>query len=355
MRKLKWLLCLIVLLVFLPACGKSTAEKWQEQYDLGQQYLLEENYEEAIVAFTAAIEIDPKQADAYIGRGDAYILSGETEEHLTQALADYRQVLELDEKSISAYLGIADVYIRQGDYDAALEILNEGLEKTGENEEIAAKIEEIESGNITDSSGKLRRQSSYDESGVLLWYHEFSYDEEAIRTAVTSFDGAGNETGHVDLRYNEAGQTLTGYSYVLDGTGRVCSNEYVYDESGNLIQSKHYNPDGEIDYTIVYEYESNGNRKSSWYDSSGELSMSGIVEYDEQGRVLKDSRYDAENELIYYYRYEYDGDKLVQYGVYEPDDQIRELWVYQFNAAEENIGYIRYDSSGNIIESVVNE
>ena len=122
---------LIVLILLFSACGKTAEEKWQEQYDLGQQYLLEENYEEAIVAFTAAIEIDPKQADAYIGRGDAYILSGETEEHLTQALADYRQVLELDEKSISAYLGIADVYIRQGDYDAALEILNEGLEKTG--------------------------------------------------------------------------------------------------------------------------------------------------------------------------------------------------------------------------------
>ena len=112
MKKKVIVYVLAVIALLLAACGKSTAEKWQEQYDLGQQYLLEENYEEAIVAFTAAIEIDPKQADAYIGRGDAYILSGETEEHLTQALADYRQVLELDEKSISAYLGIADVYIR---------------------------------------------------------------------------------------------------------------------------------------------------------------------------------------------------------------------------------------------------
>ena len=32
----------------------------------------EQNYEEAIVAFTAALEIDPKQVDAYIALSDIY-------------------------------------------------------------------------------------------------------------------------------------------------------------------------------------------------------------------------------------------------------------------------------------------
>ena len=69
MKKLCGVLGILMLLALAAACGKSTTEKWQEQYDLGQQYLLEESYEEAIVAFTAAIEIEPNQADAYIGRG----------------------------------------------------------------------------------------------------------------------------------------------------------------------------------------------------------------------------------------------------------------------------------------------
>ena len=42
---------------------------WQEQYDLGVRYLAEGNYEEAIIAFTAAIEIDPNRVEAYMGRG----------------------------------------------------------------------------------------------------------------------------------------------------------------------------------------------------------------------------------------------------------------------------------------------
>ena len=50
---------------------------WQEQYDLGVRYLSEGNYEEAIIAFTAAIEIDPKQADAYVQLANVYIGIGD--------------------------------------------------------------------------------------------------------------------------------------------------------------------------------------------------------------------------------------------------------------------------------------
>lgn len=58
----------------LTSCGQKTPT-WQEQYDLGIRYLSEGNYEEAIIAFSAAIKIDPKQASAYIARGDAYVMA----------------------------------------------------------------------------------------------------------------------------------------------------------------------------------------------------------------------------------------------------------------------------------------
>ena len=64
---------LLMLIVLLCSCSKSQAAQWQEQYDLGVRYLSEGNYEEAIIAFTAAIEIDPNRAEAYVRRGDAYI------------------------------------------------------------------------------------------------------------------------------------------------------------------------------------------------------------------------------------------------------------------------------------------
>ena len=138
--RIAWTSLTVALLICLCACGQGTTGQagsteqmtWQEQYDLGVRYLEEGNYEEAIIAFTAAIEIDPKQTPAYVGRGDAYVLSGETEDNLTAAQADYEKAIELDETNAEAYLGLADVYIRQGDYEKALEVLQQGLEKTGD-------------------------------------------------------------------------------------------------------------------------------------------------------------------------------------------------------------------------------
>ena len=72
-----------ILLLSLYACGKKeTATTWQEQYDLGVRYLSEGNYEEAIIAFTAAIEIDPKRAETYISLAETYIATDNFDEAL---------------------------------------------------------------------------------------------------------------------------------------------------------------------------------------------------------------------------------------------------------------------------------
>ena len=134
---------LIIVPIVLVACGQK-ASTWQEQYDLGVRYLSEGNYDEAIIAFTAAIEIDPKRAPAYVGRGDAYIGSGETEENLAAAQTDYEQAIELDETNAKAYLGLAEVYMRRGEYNKAREILENALGKAENSQAIINKIVEVE-------------------------------------------------------------------------------------------------------------------------------------------------------------------------------------------------------------------
>lgn len=137
----KYFCIFVFVCLMLTACSQSSPT-WQEQYDLGVRYLEEGSYEEAIIAFTAAIEIDPKQAPAYVGRGDAYISSGETEENLTAAQTDYEMAIELDETCVDAWLGLADVYIRQEDYKKAVEVL-ERARKIINNQEYLDRIEEL--------------------------------------------------------------------------------------------------------------------------------------------------------------------------------------------------------------------
>ena len=68
---------LLAVLLLLTACGKTAEAAWQEQYDLGVKYLSEGNYEEAIIAFTAAIDIDPKRYEAYLKAAEAYEAMGD--------------------------------------------------------------------------------------------------------------------------------------------------------------------------------------------------------------------------------------------------------------------------------------
>jgi tetratricopeptide (TPR) repeat protein len=76
-----------------------------EYLDLGEKYLLELNYEQALVQFLLVIEIEPKNARAYIGAADAYIGLGDT--------------------------------------DSAILILQQGLEELSDNAEIQAMLNEL--------------------------------------------------------------------------------------------------------------------------------------------------------------------------------------------------------------------
>ena len=84
MKKTILLLLAVTMLLSLAACANQAAPAdetpdWQTQYDLGVRYLSEGNYEEAILAFNAAIEIDPKNPDAYIKLAEVYEQTGDDE------------------------------------------------------------------------------------------------------------------------------------------------------------------------------------------------------------------------------------------------------------------------------------
>ena len=78
MKRITASLLAALMLLSLIACGARGT--WQEQYDLGMRYLDEGNYQEAVIAFEAAIRIDPKRPEAYLGAAEAYLGLGNTAE-----------------------------------------------------------------------------------------------------------------------------------------------------------------------------------------------------------------------------------------------------------------------------------
>lgn len=322
--------------------GENTAPTWQEQYDLGIRYLSEGNYEEAIIAFTAAIEVDPKRAEAYVGRGDAYVLSGETEEHLTAAQVDYEKAIELDETNVEAYLGLADVHIRQGNYDEALQVLKNALSKTKNNQSILDKIAEIESGNIVDSAGKIRRLSTFDDNGNLIWYHTYDYDEYGQESAIDAFDGSGILSGHIDVTQDTG---MWGYSY---DTGEMTQGIYEYDEKGRMSKVTLSEPGGPPTSYVVCEYGTGGDYRQSQYNIDGALT--GYTDYDyENGNMVEYRSYDTEGELYYRGVRNYDSDgNLVKQSSFNGGGELIGSIAYAYDETGEMEREDHYDGNGNL-------
>ena len=357
MRRICNLIAALMLVLGLCACGQSAEAKWQEQYDLGVRYLSEGNYEEAIIAFTAAIDIDPKRPAGFVGRGDAYALSGDTEDNLSAAQADYEAAIALDETLPGGWLGLADVYIRQGDYDKALETLREGLDKTGGDQSIADKIEEMESGSFSDSSGNLRRKSYYDENGALTAYFTYTYNSQGRTASVTGFDAGGNQVSHIDCVYDQAGnQLVSAGSYHIDD-GRLGLQENEYDANGKVIkETLHVSDtvDSEVDSYTLGTYDGEGNlTRREHFEGTGELSWIRTYEYSE-GVVAKETLYNGDGTLRSYYLYEYDSeDRLIGRNYYDEAGTPGAYEVYSYDEEGNRKSIEMYRADGTLDYSTV--
>ncbi len=92
-----------LLLACVPACGGTSdstetlpeLENAQAYYDLGGEYEREQRLDDAIAAYSKAIELDPNLAAAYRKRGFSYYKLRKGEE----AIKDYEKFIELEPDS----------------------------------------------------------------------------------------------------------------------------------------------------------------------------------------------------------------------------------------------------------------
>ncbi|MBE5909916.1 tetratricopeptide repeat protein [Pseudobutyrivibrio sp.] len=102
---------------------KSETAEISANLDLGNKYLLEGNYEEALSAYKDVIAIDAKNIDAYLGAADAYIAMGMYEEADAILKAGYEntqdeRLIEKQEETntiLEAYKAYAD-YLETCDF-----------------------------------------------------------------------------------------------------------------------------------------------------------------------------------------------------------------------------------------------
>lgn len=198
---------ILAVMIFFTAC-KSKAERVQEQLDLGQKYLTESNYTEAILAFTKAIEIDPESIPAYMGRAQAYRGTEQYEE----AKTDYTTVIDKTEEQpytqAEAYVGRAEVDELTEDQQGAL----------GDYQSAATVLDKVDLEKITDVTQQMLealKAKVYDAIARLSALFE---QHEAAVTAYTS------ALESLDLLPDDAEVMDVPAAKVESYTGRAASN-----------------------------------------------------------------------------------------------------------------------------------
>lgn len=208
----KWrpFLFIIAIILSLTACKKEPTI--QDYLDLGQRYLTELNYEEAIVAFTAAIQIEEKNVTAYQGLASAYRSMFDADPNY-EALESGISVLEsgyavtqdelLKTALAELYKKIADGALAAGDWEKAVQYYEKLAEWFPEDMEIIQKLADAyREGGDKDKSTQTLQESDY----VIQWtepafeklLREYLHKEEGeIRTSeldfVSSIDIYGEE------------------------------------------------------------------------------------------------------------------------------------------------------------------
>lgn len=105
------------------------AESEKALFDKGVSFLKQENYSQAIEAFTQLIEIAPDNPDAYKNRGVAHMKMSQYDE----AIKDFEKTREIkpDLKGLYSNLGVAWYY--KGDYTQAINNYNMEIALTPDN------------------------------------------------------------------------------------------------------------------------------------------------------------------------------------------------------------------------------
>lgn len=297
MKKTIIILLSIALALVMLICGMlaysyirdTNASKWDEQYNLGIRYLRDGQYQEAVLAFTAAIDIAPRKYEAYIARGDAYIeldnyqaaqqdyqqaivLAPDCHQEVAPKLDQVQIVIETHHQSdISQPRTVQDELIQPDTVpDEPTQPETEPTVNIEENKKHISKIIRYDSG-----AAELAAAFQYSHDGKLLEYLENTNDGYGHDFQINShyfYDDAGNPirkeyqglfTAIYEYYYTEG--LLSGYKETFtsgDGIDEPISTMYYLERNaaGNIVRSYYESENGNSHGSKDLSYDAYGRR-----------------------------------------------------------------------------------------------
>lgn len=241
------------------------------------------------------------------GLGDRYLSELEYED----AIAEFKSAIEIDPKAEDAYMGLADAYIGLEDYESAVEALKTGIEET-DSERLTKYLAEIHPDHIWieatctepkycsicgEMDGKALGHVWAED--VCMVCGEISLDESNAEVAETESNQEELFTDHYDEDVTDDD---------LSGNTDLVKEILVFDNRGYLSERTEYiyTTDGLVERKLEYF-----STEASYQSDTMSLSQETVYTYDEKGRVSSEQVFNAEGQLVLTGTYNYDE----EYGV----------------------------------------
>jgi|GEM_PF-2177220 len=229
----------ILALSLVTACAKQNQTLGViEALDFGEKYLIELDYEKALIQFLKVIEIEPMNPRGYIGAAEAYVGLGRT----TEAIDILQKgLLLLDENAIESteLKSVLDELVKEQSQRDEKEADDNSTSQEGENPQVA-QGERDNSGLFQDigdeSSGEQKveklavvGQKFYRSDGSLWYQYKYTIENGYVvkeeRISFDRFDEYGvlQQSGHNymdEWKYDEAEQQWYRYPY-RDGVSMI--------------------------------------------------------------------------------------------------------------------------------------
>ena len=351
MKKLTALLLFLPMLLALSACGKAYVPLPNPPLVLGEKYLLDLDYEQAILQFDQAIRIDPKNPRPYVDNTVAWVANPARPKDppvwpKLPGLPDLPP-LDDDPQPEAILPPIFDWYKRNDLLDFLRKLIEALLRQWPDAQWLKDELEKLdraaEKATTTDAAPTkedpkakppLVRMNTYWD-GVLASYTTFEYNPDGMRKSYES------------RSINDDG---------------VIRDTYEYNSDGTLKRVNFYRSDGGSGYS-TNEYNANGTRKRTDGHIEDGSTYSIFYEYEADGKVIKETQTSNPGDAPYnsIKTYEYNGSGLLMrtdtqfssgessYTTYErnADGTVKRMERYHSNMAS---GYtvFEYNSDGTI-------
>lgn len=170
----------------------SEKQKIKQQINLGQRYLLDNEYEQAIACFEQIIKIEPKNTEAYIGLANAYYQNGELKQAIKVLKKGYKQT---DNEEIKELLDEYETEMNREEADIAIVQVD-----TNQFPLVDVYF------SVNDNNGELIENVSDDQIAL----YEKQPDEEWLE-----------KTGRIFMSGTENNNMLQSVGFVLDVSGSM--------------------------------------------------------------------------------------------------------------------------------------